>query len=190
MISRFRIPTAAYGVVESREAIQYQACCDPVRQGPGANMHNGRRQARVVSHCDQKAVQYGDVRRWMNASTTGRRCFHVPVAGDRRSLTLPSHSPKHGPLLVVCHEVSDSSPRVEETPPSQRPHRILTSADVDTSRSMIWQGETRRNKRQDGALCKAVCVYLDGRRRRDSGRKKGIDPLPSKVVRPRSPRSA
>lgn len=41
----------------------------------------------------------------------------------------------------LCHEVnkrlSDSSPRVKETLPSQRPHRILTSADVDAIRSVM-----------------------------------------------------
>lgn len=50
----------------------------------------------------------------------------VPLAETRAAL-----------LVVLCHEVSDSSARVEETPPSQRPHRILTSADVDTSRSVM-----------------------------------------------------
>lgn len=40
-------------------------------------------------------------------------CFHVLVAGDRHFSTLPSHSPKHGPLLVVCHEMGVvGSPRV------------------------------------------------------------------------------
>lgn len=32
---------------------------------------------------------------------------------------------------------SSSSLRVEETPPSQRPHRILTSANVDAIRSVM-----------------------------------------------------
>lgn len=133
MEPRFRIPTVPQAAVEMKDQ---HVCCHSGRQGPGAQLHDGRRQARVFIHGDQKAaVECLDD--WAQPSRAGDRESvrlgeqeqgpKVPPCPCRRrsTLTLPSHSPKHGPPLVVCHEVSNSSPRVEGTPPSQRPHRIL-----------------------------------------------------------------